>query len=380
LSHIFSVAQAKVAYMSFMSSFTSFTNLDPARIVTNLAGGIANKAINQLAQGPLSALSNPKHSLNMLQYPQDLGESSSPFINWIQFNILESVATAGPNAALASSPGLFGGVANREGGGNAPKTFETINKGIGAFNSKVAEWTGLANPLGALGLSSKNLFQPLQRVRQSSVVISLYIPNQIVFNQKNQYSELSLTQQLSVALQAAQAGNSVKDVNKTTQTGVTLPGAELAATGLSAFGIDKNLFMSMTTGTVINPQLEVVFQQTDLRNFQFEFVMAARSESEMDAIETIIRTFRHAAAPKIAGNDGRYLIPPDEFDISFMFKQGKAPVIPRISTCVLSDLTVDLAPSGQYSVFRDGRPTSVRLTLQFTEVDLMTKNRIMQGF
>ena len=361
--------------MSFMSGFTNFINIDPAKVITNVIGSQANKLMKGNAGGPLAALANPKHGLNMLQYPQDLGDTSGPFVNWIKFNILESVATAGPGS---STVGQFGsGVSNALTGGIAKGSFGILNQGAALINSKVSEYVGSNNLLGQIGLNAANLLSPLRRVRQTSTVISLYIPNQIVFNQQNQYSDLSLTQQLGIALQGAQAAASIQGGDK---QGIALPGAELGASASSLAGIDKNLFMTLATGTVVNPQLEVIFQQTDLRTFQFEFVLAARSSGEMDAIESIIKTFRMAAAPKIAGNDGRYLIPPDEFDIEFMFLGGKAGIIPKISTCVLTNLTSDMAPSGQYSVFDDGRPTSVRLTLQFKEVDLITKERIAQGF
>ena len=143
------------------------------------------------------------------------------------------------------------------------------------------------------------------------------------------------------------------------------------------------LFRSLynITGTVINPQLEVIFKMTSLRTFQFDFVLAARSRSEMQQIHGIVNQFRAAAAPSLAPT-GRYLIPPDEFDIEFVFSNGAhSPMVPRISTCVLESVNVDLAPSGEFTVFdNDGRPTSVRLQLAFREVDLITKEKTVQGY
>jgi hypothetical protein len=51
----------------------------------------------------------------------------------------------------------------------------------------------------------------------------------------------------------------------------------------------------------------------------------------------------------------------------------------RISTCVLENVAVDYTPGGVRS-FADGAPTQITMGLTFKETELLTKDRIDEGF
>ena len=51
----------------------------------------------------------------------------------------------------------------------------------------------------------------------------------------------------------------------------------------------------------------------------------------------------------------------------------------KIATCVLSDCQVDYTPGGVKS-FQDGSPTQITMGPSFQETELMTKERIDQGY
>ena len=341
-----------------------FINDNPALEVISISGYPGSGLPTSKAGGPLASLYNNTRKISKMQYPIDL--SSGPYVHWIQFNILESVGM--------STDGL-GGVANQNGRAGLPSVSSFVNTNLASatnFVSSQLGQTGSDSLNKFLGFNSSNPLSLQRRVRATNKMIALYMPNQVVFNQNNQYSDMSLTQQLGLALQGIQAGQDA--------SGTGGVGANLAEVGGKLATGDTNLGIFMATGLVLNPQFEVIFQQTGLRTFQFEFVLSARSKSESDAIAEIIKTFRMAAAPSVAGTSGRYLIPPDEFDISFYFNGGQSNIIPRISTCVLTDIITDLAPSGQWSTFADGRPLATRMTLQFKEVEMITKDLVDKGF
>jgi len=341
--------------MSFLQS-VPFINSDPAKQLRNLAGYASGAGGN--ASGPLGVLFNNKNAISNLQYPIDLG--TGPYLSWITFNILQSTGTA---------TGPYDGQANQNDIGNMLGAQAT-----GAFQSATATaLSGINSVLGtkftASGLS--NFLPTARRVRATSTVIAMYMPNALVFAQGNAYNEASLTDQLGTA------GLFGSAFQNGSQEGGALGGAIAEGIGplIPATGINAGTAVYTATGLAINPMIEVIFQQTAMRTFQFEFMMMARSAQENDGIGKIISTFREAAKPNIAGVDGRYLVPPDEFDIKFYFNGGENPSIPKISTCVITEITTDFAPSGQYSTFNDGKPTATRLALQFKEVELITKQR-----
>jgi hypothetical protein len=98
----------------------------------------------------------------------------------------------------------------------------------------------------------------------------------------------------------------------------------------------------------------------------------------------IIKKLKFHQAPEIASRaGGRFLIPPSEFDIQFFYNGFENPNIPKVSTCVLDTIDVDYAPNG-FSAYEvpgslkpeegeTGTPTGIRLSLQFKETQIITK-------
>jgi hypothetical protein len=109
-----------------------------------------------------------------------------------------------------------------------------------------------------------------------------------------------------------------------------------------------------------------------------------RSQKEGKEVQDIIDRLRFHQAPEVAqgGTGGFFMVPPSEFDISFYYNGQVNPNIPKISTCVLEQLSVDYAPNG-FSAYEvpgqaatmggTGMPVATRLSLQFKETEIVTK-------
>ena len=79
-----------------------------------------------------------------------------------------------------------------------------------------------------------------------------------------------------------------------------------------------------------------------------------------------------------------------EFEVHFMYQGSENTWLPFISHCVLNSVDVDYG-GAQYQTFRpmqkpggDGSeappPTTINMTLSFTESEIMTKEKVVQGF
>ena len=55
------------------------------------------------------------------------------------------------------------------------------------------------------------------------------------------------------------------------------------------------------------------------------------------------------------------------------------PYLHKISTCVLETMQVDYG-SDKYIAYPDGRPQSTKMSLNFKELELITKTKIGSGF
>ena len=154
--------------------------------------------------------------------------------------------------------------------------------------------------------------------------------------------------------------------------------AELAgAEGVEA--LTKKAF-----GNADNPYMEVLFDSMNLRTFSYNFNFAPKSQEEAYEVQRIIQLFRFHMAPELRPGVNRYLGLPSQFDIHYMFlsKSGQTSennFYNRIATCVLQDCKVNYTPNGVKS-FEDGGPTATTMSLTFKEIELLTKDKIAEGF
>ncbi len=139
-----------------------------------------------------------------------------------------------------------------------------------------------------------------------------------------------------------------------------------------------------TKGQTNKPNMEVLFDEMQLRTFTYNFTIFFFKQKTAYEIQKIIQLFRFHMAPELRPGINRYLGLPSQFDIHYMFlsKAGHTSennFYNRIATCVLQDCKVNYTPNGVKS-FEDGGPTATTMTLTFKEMELLTKDRIAEGY
>lgn len=134
-----------------------------------------------------------------------------------------------------------------------------------------------------------------------------------------------------------------------------------------ASGIGGQL-ITRTTGAVLNPNMELLFNGPSLRAFTFQFVLSAREPSEAKEIVKILRFFKQGSSVKrTEGN--LFLKSPHTFRIQYLHRQGADnPFMNRIKEVACTGVSVDYTPQNNYAPFEDGAMTSYGLTLNFQEL------------
>lgn len=156
----------------------------------------------------------------------------------------------------------------------------------------------------------------------------------------------------------------------------TATGTIEALTPIKAQSVKK-----LITNTTSNPYAEVLFNGMKNRTFSFTFKMIPRNAKEQATVKKIVDEFKFHMHPEVKyQNQNNYFIFPSEFDIKFIHRGGENPWLYKISTCALTDVQVNHSPEGNYASHADGSPFAVELTLNFTELEYMTKSRIKQGY
>ena len=125
--------------------------------------------------------------------------------------------------------------------------------------------------------------------------------------------------------------------------------------------------LTRTTGAVLNPNLELLFQKPTLRPFDFTFKMSARSAPEAEEIIRIIRFFKQGMAP-IRSASNLFIKSPHTFQIRYIHDGGDHPFLNKFKECALKNMTVNYTPEGNYATFRDGKMISYQITMSFQEL------------
>ena len=158
-----------------------------------------------------------------------------------------------------------------------------------------------------------------------------------------------------------------KALGSAASVSVTSGVAGLAGNALGT-QISPDTFLARTGGAVLNPNAEMLFQGPVIRDFNFSFLMIARSEDEGKQIRKIIKWFKKGMAPKFRNTT--LIKSPDIFTLEYRNAGGLLKTVNRFSPggLALTTVNVDYAPSGYWSAYRDSQPVAVKMDLNFTEL------------
>ena len=232
------------------------------------------------------------------------------------------------------------------------------------------------------------LFNNTRRITDS---VAMYLPSDIKETTAAAYTDAALGILGFAAAQGINlAGKDAEGIARSlvASTGQILDKAakkavsELAEVVTGGEGVEQ--LINKAQGQADNPYMEVLFDAMQLRTFTYNFTMAPRNEEEAIEIQKIIQLFRFHMAPELRGGQSRFLGLPSQFDIHYMYlsKEGIASennYYNRVATCVLQNCEVNYTPTGVKS-FEDGGPTQTTMSLTFKETELLTKDRIAEGF
>lgn len=218
--------------------------------------------------------------------------------------------------------------------------------------------------------------------------IALYMPPQIRVNYGAQWEEIQMTvyqyQDLGKEIYNAAASNFTEKgyspgANQQIRDSVLRGGANI----LDFFSSDANLGQQLEVfaGKTVNPHAAMAFKGVYFRTFEFTFQMMARNQEESESIKELIAEFKEGMHPNASESLGRYWEYPDNFDITLFAGKGRDDYMFNVSTSVLTNMSVDYAGSGIPSFFdKTGAPVDIRMTLQFKELELLTRKRIEEGY
>lgn len=364
------------------------------------ATSAANQALttaNQVAASAASVVGVVAGAKSIISGSLSSGSIAGTVSGLASLSILAQTATAIPGVSSFLNDPMDA----------ASNTWDSIKNFV---NNPLKSFSGSTSASAAASFTKQSNPKFTSPVMKPQGYINLYMPDTVSLSQHASYNDISLTDALGKAggvkegwaergdfgknltslydglVGASKNGNFLKDSIKTIKDVDNPLMIEAAGKGLGSAGIVKNgaavsQYLLKNAGYAINPQLEVIFTQMDLRRFQFDFTFTPKSEAESQTIREIIKSFRFNAAPDIHGEGGRYFDVPSVFQIEYMHLESKNNNLHKFAPCVLETIMVDYAPEVGWVTFEDGMPVKTRLTLQFKETEIMTREKIEhQGY
>lgn len=142
--------------------------------------------------------------------------------------------------------------------------------------------------------------------------------------------------------------------------------ANLFGANTSAAGV-----LARSSGQILNPNTELLFNGVKLRSFNFTFNLAPRSDDEARVIQQIVRTFKLNMAPTTGaggGLKGLFLKSPNVFQLQYMKGAQPHPYLNKFVVAALTNMQVNYTGSGTYMTYHDGMPVHMTMTLSFQEL------------
>ena len=224
--------------------------------------------------------------------------------------------------------------------------------------------------------------------------VAIYLPSSVVDNVKAGYQDFNTGFAGFIALSGGKILNQIanEDFEGAAKSFIGKGGdilkdlgkrAAIGAYGglLSGDGV-TNAF-DKAFGQMVNPFIEVAFDGMGVRTFNYSFDFRPKSSRETKEVQAIIQLFRFHMVPEQKGSNHRYMTLPSTFDIHYMYQTNEASkeneFYSKIATCVLTGCDVNYTPDGVKS-FESGAPTHITMSLNFMETEMLTKEKINDGF
>lgn len=312
--------------------------------------------------GAASKYDASKYAISTNIYPSDLFDNRSTYgDNYVVFNINV------PDSSKLLSEGYA-----RPTTRDTVETGSAIAKSAGELKTGIQESTKNTKIGGETGLGLG-----LRQNRRITDSITLYTPNQLTAR----YSMSWDAEDVVLGSAAADVANAFM--------GKSSSQSSLADKALSAVGVGASVGLSKLpgggaasalTGLAGNPKKEQLFKNVDFRTFNFEYQFAPRSYKESVEVQNIIQLFKLHMHPEFKDSAGFLFLYPSEFEITYYHGNSENMNLPRHTTSVLVDMSVNYTPQGIYNTFQGGASTLITMSLTFKELAILTKAEIMDGF
>ena len=350
----------------------------------NGRNSLGSQSLGDPFAGGYNSVSGNKSGQRVFQYPLDLGGTPNQghfilfYVNTQDVGKLkyDNSGQASKNLSLSENAQQIAR--------NATSSFKSAT---GATTSSFMSGSSKAqqlNPRRSANKPTKIFTHTRAPTTRTDMVIALYMPAQVEVTYNSAYEDKE------IGLLGKAASNIIAAENKVQATQ-----SEFEEGAPEAFRNTADTFASGTkaldfarTGKVTTDRMELIFSGVAKRSFSYNFKFLPKSMEEAKMVREIINIFKFHMLPEVEGDQGksRVFVTPDVFDIEYHWvgKGDHNTYLNKVSTCVLENLNVKYG-GGRYSAHvpddeGDTPPVESEMSLQFKELEIITKERAKEGF
>ena len=408
-------------------------------ILKSTAQGILGKNLRRVAGGFANLIGGPnrtdsadfnnrtKQATNMLSFPIDIGEDASAgnhghymmfFINEQTNSTLKFDNIRDDIGKLTGQDNLFKeakkrgfGLIERVTSSVTGKIFEKTTDPSEAYMSYFFKPDGtsteaaskIINNRLATGDINNGIVNTRQNKEQTisierrptrrlDSVITMFMPADVKVSYKANYTDTSigsLTQAASQIIgeyvnQGSVSGDTIQKNAGDVFKAVGIDGIVNLLSNVPSLGGAREA-LEMGMGAIVADRMEMAFKGIDKRKFSYTFKMLPRSEKEANEVKRIIDMFKFHMLPEMLDRNtrGRLMSYPSTFDIKYMYMGNDNTYLNKVSECYLESMDVDYG-GDRYKTHEGNAngapPVETTITLQFGEIELITRERAEQGF
>ncbi len=132
--------------------------------------------------------------------------------------------------------------------------------------------------------------------------------------------------------------------------------------------------LARESGSILNPNMELLFGGVQLRTFSFDFDFAPRDPRESNEIKKIIRAFKVSMNAKngSTGDDpssGLFIKSPDIFQLTYKTGSKNHEFLHKFKPMALLNMAVNYTGAGTYATYDNTAPIHMKMNLTLQELN-----------
>lgn len=362
----------------FLSQFQGATELQ--EVITEDESGLSaiieKNNLTKVKAGIIPPATVNTNATNSLRYPSNQGGITNDH-DYVTFQFYKYTPPFSKRAKITGG-GVTGGTYTKKRGTAFIKPNEVVTNGYD-YNQ-----TGIAKEESQY--ENSNGMAP----------IVLYMPEDISTGFRSNWTGKAFGNFASDALKSFGANSlmdKVKGAAGTVSDGVDriipIEGAKTIRKFIQTIGgdnISNDDIFGGISGAILNPNVELMYGGTDLRNFTLNFKLVPRDATESSTIKQICNQFKRAMLPKLdpgnvfggtsPGTFKGFVGVPDLCRVAFMKGSVEHEGLPRFKMCAITQVDVNYTPDGTYATYFDGQPVAIQLSVSFQETKMVFAEEI----